>query len=179
METKLEWIAEAARTRSTETFTSLVHIINEKMLKACHKEMAKNRAEGADGVTKEQYEDNLEGNIRDLLARMKRNAYKPQPVKRVYIPKPGTDKKRPLGLPAYEDKLVQAFRAKILNVIYEQEFLDCSFGFRPQRSCHDALKVKKSFNWRRFSLFLNKYPLPKAKIGVNIFQLGQGGSYCT
>lgn len=141
METKLEWIAEVARTRPTEAFTSLAHLINEKMLTTSHKEMDKNKAVGADGVTKEQYEDNLEGNIKDLIARMKRNAYKPQPVKRVYIPKPGTDKKRPLGLPAYEDKLVQASLAKILNAIYEQEFLDCSFGFRPQRSCHDALKI--------------------------------------
>lgn len=141
MATKLERIAEVARTRPTEKFTSLAHLINENMLTTCHKEMDKNKAVGADGVTKEEYEVNLGENIKDLIARMKRNAYKPQPVKRVYIPKPGTDKKRPLGLPAYEDKLVQASLAKILNAIYEQEFLDCSFGFRPQRSCHDALKV--------------------------------------
>lgn len=141
METKLEWIAEVARTRPTEKFTSLAHLINREMLTTCHKQMDKNKAVGADGVTKEQYDENLEGNINDLIARMKRNAYKPQAVKRVYIPKAGTDKKRPLGLPSYEDKLVQASLTKILNAIYEQEFLDCSFGFRPQRSCHDALKV--------------------------------------
>jgi len=72
---------------------------------------------------------------------MKRQAYIPQPAKRVYIPKPGTDVKRPLGIPAYEDKLVQAALAKILNAIYEQDFMECSFGFRPNRGCHDALKL--------------------------------------
>jgi group II intron reverse transcriptase/maturase len=111
------------------------------MIIACHKQMDKKKAVGIDEITKEEYEENLEENVRDLIARMKRQAYKPQSVKRVYIPKPGTDKKRPLGIPAYEDKLVQIALAKVLNAIYEQEFLECSFGFRPERSCHDALKV--------------------------------------
>ena len=141
METKLARIAEVARVRPKETFTSLAHLINAEMIKTCHKQMDKKKAVGIDETTKEEYEDNLEENIKDLLARMKRQAYKPQSVKRVYIPKPGTDKKRPLGIPAYEDKLVQLALAKILNAIYEQDFLECSFGFRPQRSCHDALKV--------------------------------------
>ena len=141
METKLARIAEVARARPKETFTSLAHLINAEMIKACHKQMDKKKAVGVDKITKEEYENNLEENIKDLIARMKRQAYKPQSVKRVYIPKPGTEKKRPLGIPAYEDKLVQLALAKILNAIYEQEFLECSFGFRPQRSCHDALKV--------------------------------------
>ena len=80
-------------------------------------------------------------NIEDLVARMKRQAYKPLPARRVYIPKPGTTDKRPLGIPSYEDKLVQASLGKILNAIYEQDFLECSFGFRPNRSCYDALKI--------------------------------------
>ncbi|MEN6412492.1 MAG: group II intron reverse transcriptase/maturase [Veillonellales bacterium] len=141
METKLARIAEVARAKPEEKFTSLAHLINAEMIEACHKQMDKRKAVGIDEVSKGEYENNLAENINDLLARMKRQAYKPQSVRRVYIPKPGTDKKRPLGIPAYEDKLVQLALAKILNAIYEQDFLECSFGFRPQRSCHDALKV--------------------------------------
>ena len=141
METKLAGIAEAARLRPDEKFTSLVHLINEETIKECHKEMLKKKAAGVDGVTKEEYDLKLDENVKDLINRMKRQAYKPQAVRRVLIPKPGTDKKRPLGIPAYEDKLVQATLSKILNAIYEQDFLECSFGFRPNRGCHDAIKV--------------------------------------
>ena len=153
METKLARIAEAARMRPDEKFTSLAHLINEETIIECHREMNNKKAAGVDEVTKEEYEANLEDNVKDLINRMKRQAYKPQPVRRVYIPKPGSDKKRPLGIPAYEDKLVQAAMAKILNAIYEQDFIDCSFGFRPNRGCHDALKVldkildKKEINY--------------------------------
>lgn len=153
METKLTRIAEVAKTQPTEKFTSLAHLINKETIKECHKEMSTKKAAGIDQMTKEEYELNLEGNVKDLVQRMKRQAYKPQPVRRVYIPKPGTDKKRPLGLPAYEDKLVQAVLTKILNAIYEQDFLDCSFGFRPNRGSHDALKAlnvilnKKEINY--------------------------------
>lgn len=141
METKLTKIAEVAKTRPNEKFTSLAHLINEETITECHKEMSRKKAAGIDEMTKEEYELKLEDNAKDLIQRMKRQAYKPQPVKRVYIPKLGTDKKRPLGIPAYEDKLVQAALAKILNAIYEQDFLECSFGFRPNRGSHDALKV--------------------------------------
>ena len=141
METKLERIAEIARTKPKERFTSLAHLINKEVLIACHKEMNGKKASGVDEVTKSEYEESLEANVEDLVSRMKRQAYKPQPAKRVYIPKPGTDKKRPLGIPSYEDKLVQAALAKILNSIYEQDFYECSFGFRPNRGCHDALKL--------------------------------------
>lgn len=141
METKLARIAEVARKRPNEKFTSLVHLINEDAIKESHHRMNKKRARGVDDMTKEEYGLNLNTNVEDLIQRMKRQAYKPQPAKRVYIPKPGTDKKRPLGIPAYEDKLVQSALARILNAIYEQDFLECSFGFRPKRSCHDALKV--------------------------------------
>ncbi len=141
METKLRRIAEVAKTKPKERFTSLVHLINEESLIECHNEMKANKSPGIDDMTKEMYDLNLEDNVKDLVSRMKRQAYKPQPSKRVYIPKPGSDTKRPLGLPAYEDKLVQAALAKILNAIYEQDFLECSFGFRPDRSCHDAIKL--------------------------------------
>lgn len=141
METKLARIASIAKEKPNESFTSLVHLINKEMLTQCHKEMDAKKASGVDEVTKAEYNLNLEENIDNLIVRMKRQAYKPQPAKRVYIPKLGTNEKRPLGIPAYEDKLVQAAIAKILNAVYEQDFLECSFGFRPQRGCHDALKL--------------------------------------
>ena len=153
METKLERIAEVAKTKPKERFTSLGHLLNEEMMKESHRNMKKGKALGVDGVTKETYEENLNENVKDLVDRLKRHAYKPQSVKRVYIPKSGSDKLRPLGIPAYEDKLVQAGVARILNAIYEQDFLECSFGFRPGRGCHDALKVvnaivnKKEINY--------------------------------
>ncbi len=141
METKLTRIAEIAKTRPKEKFTSLAHLINEEMLVQCHVEMKANKAPGIDGTTKLEYEENLEQNIDDLLHRMKSRAYRPIPVRRTYIPKPGTDKLRPLGIPGYEDKLVQMAVTKILTAIYEPMFLDCSFGFRPGRGCHDAVKA--------------------------------------
>lgn len=141
METQLERIAQVAKANPKEKFTSLIHLINKETLIQSHKEMSSKKASGVDEVTKEMYNERLEENIQDLLARMKRQAYKPQPAKRVYIPKAGTDRKRPLGIPAYEDKLIQSALAKILNAIYEQDFLECSFGFRPNRGCHDALKL--------------------------------------
>jgi group II intron reverse transcriptase/maturase len=144
METKLARIAEVARTRPKEKFTSLAHIIDKEMLCKCHKEMKIGKASGVDEVTKTDYDQRLEGNLDDLLTRMKKQAYKPLPARRTYIPKPGTDAKRPLGIPAYEDKLVQAALAKILNAIYEEIFLECSYGYRPGRSCHDAIKMLRN-----------------------------------
>lgn len=144
METKLARIAEVAKNKPKERFTSLAHLLNEEMIKGCHLNMGKSKAAGIDGDTKEAYERNLNENVKDLVNRLKRQVYKPQPVKRVYIPKAGSDKLRPLGIPVYEDKLIQAGIAKILNAIYEKDFLECSFGFRPGRSCHDALKIVNS-----------------------------------
>lgn len=141
MKTKLEGIAKVAKERPKEPFTSLAHLINVDMIKMCHLEMGKEKASGVDKVTKEEYSKELETNLEGLVKRMKNHSYKPLPVRRVYIEKPGTSTKRPLGIPAYEDKLVQSALGKILNAIYEQEFLPCSFGFRPNRSCHDALSA--------------------------------------
>jgi len=141
METKLAKIAEVAKSQPRIKFTSLVHLINEDSLKQCHHELPNNKATGVNGTTKEQYEENLDENIKELLNSLKRNSYRPIPVRRLYIPKAGTDKKRPLGIPEHEDKVVQKAIAKILNAIYENDFLDCSFGFRPNRNCHDALKI--------------------------------------
>ena len=141
METKLARIAEIAIERPNEKFTSLAHLLSEDMLKQCHNELNGNKASGIDQVTKEEYDKNLEANISNLVAKLKKKSYQPLPVKRVNIPKPGSDKTRPLGLPAYEDKIVQLGLTKILTAIYEVDFLDFSFGFRPERSCHDALRM--------------------------------------
>lgn len=141
METKLARINEIAKQDKEERFTSLVHLINAQTLAASHEELKPGKAAGVDSITKEEYGANLQENISDLIRRMKRQAYKPQPARRVYIPKAGSEKLRPLGIPAYEDKLVQRAMAPILNAIYEADFLNNSFGFRPGRSCHDALKM--------------------------------------
>ena len=140
MATELERIAELVKTKPKMKLQTLVHIINIDNLKESHKKLCGNKATGVDGTTKAEYGKELEKNLTELIQKMKIQAYKPQPARRVYIPKPGSDEKRPLGIPSYEDKLVQDIIAQILNVIYEPEFLDFSYGFRPGRSCHDALK---------------------------------------
>ena len=153
MKTELARIARIAKTRSKEQFTSLTHMLNEDMLLECHKQLNGNKAIGIDQVTKEQYEENLAGNIRDLVSRLKRKVYRPQAVRRVYIPKAGSNKKRPLGIPAYEDKIVQMAISNILTAIYEADFIDCSCGFRPQRGAHEAIQlleqmlIIKKVNW--------------------------------
>lgn len=134
-------IAELAKTQPKMKFTSLVHLLNEESLKQCHMELPSKKATGINGTTKELYEENLDGNIQNLVTRLKQKSYRPVPVRRTYIPKSGSSKKRPLGIPEYEDKIVQRATTKILNAIYENDFLDSSFGFRPKRNCHDALKI--------------------------------------
>ena len=153
MQTKLERIARIAKERPEERFTSLVHLINEESLIQAHRQMKVKKAPGIDKVTKDKYEENLTENVRGLITRMKRNSYRPQPVLRRYISKIGTTEFRPLGIPAYEDKLVQLALKEILEAVYEQDFLNCSYGFRPHRGCHEALKAlnyiieKKGINY--------------------------------
>jgi group II intron reverse transcriptase/maturase len=103
-------------------------------------ELGRDRASGIDGVSWQAYGENLDENLANLVKRMKAKQYKPQPSKRVYIPK-NAHEKRPLGLPSLEDKIVQKGISRVLEAIYEQDFLDCSYGFRPNRSCHDALRA--------------------------------------
>ena len=141
VETKLQRIAEKARSDSRFQFTSLFHLMNVELLKECFEGLRNNAASGIDGITKEQYAEQLEENLYQLVGRLHRMAYIPQPVVRVNIPKPGSDKMRPLGIPALEDKIVQAGLSRILQAIYEQDFIEDSQGFRPNRSCHDALRA--------------------------------------
>ena len=141
METKLLRIAELAKSDPKMKFTSLAHLLNVQSLIQCHHELPNNKATGVNGTTKEQYAESLEENIMDLTSRLRSKSYRPIPVRRMYIPKLNSNKKRPLGIPEHEDKIVQKGIAKVLNAIYENDFLDCSFGFRPNRNCHDALKI--------------------------------------
>lgn len=137
---KLALIAERARREPRSQFTSLAHLLNERFLELCYYRLGRDRASGMDGVTWKEYGEHLEENIKGLVARMKAKRYKPLPAKRVYIPK-DEHSQRPLGLPALEDKIVQKGIAMILEAIYEADFLNCSYGFRPERSCHQALAV--------------------------------------
>lgn len=139
--TKLQRIAEKARNEPDCRFTSLFHLMNVGLLWECFDALRNNAASGIDGITKQQYENNLLENLQQLVDKLHRMAYIPQPVRRVHIPKPGSDKTRALGIPALEDKLVQAGLVKILQAIYEQDFIDDSYGFRSGKSCHDALRA--------------------------------------
>ena len=120
---------------------TLMHVINKTTLKEVHKKQEAGKASGIDKVTKTEYAEKLDENLENLLSRMKTFSYRPQPVRRTYIPKEGSnDKLRPLGIPAYEDRLVQGVIAEVLNVIYEPKFYDFSFGFREAMDCHMAVR---------------------------------------
>ena len=125
--------------RKYRQIDTVMYAINEENLKRSAIKMAGNKAVGIDKVTKKEYIEKLNSNIKDLIKRMKRMSYKPKAVRRTYIPKPGSDKKRPLGIPAFEDKIVQDLMSQILEAIYEPMFKEFSYGFRPGRSCHQAI----------------------------------------
>ena len=118
---------------------TLINRVNYDSLLAEHKRQSTNKAVGIDGITKQGYEENLEDNLKNLISSMKSLKYHPKPVRRTYIPKPNGDL-RPLGIPSYEEKLVQGVMANILNDIYEPRFLDVSYGFREGKSVHDAIR---------------------------------------
>jgi group II intron reverse transcriptase/maturase len=146
--TKLSSLSVRARGNPRERFTSLAHYLTVDFLRECFRELKRNKASGVDGVTVEEYEVNLEGNLKELVDLLKRKRYRPQPVKRVYIPKPKGGR-RPLGIPVVEDKIVQMGLKKILEAIFEVDFLDVSFGYRPGRSSHQALDVLNEVVMRR------------------------------
>jgi group II intron reverse transcriptase/maturase len=137
---KLSLISEHASRDHGFQFTSLMHLLDVEFMLDCYNSLNRNKAVGIDGVSWEEYGANLERNLEDLVSRIRRRSYRPTPSKRVYIPKNQTEK-RPLGISALENKIVERGITWILESIYEQDFLDCSYGFRPERNCHQALKA--------------------------------------
>jgi len=138
--TDLRRIGEKARKEPELVFTSLFHhVTDEDNLRACYEALPRKRAVGVDGVTKEEYGKNIEGNLHDLSAKLKRMGYRPQPKRRSYIPKPGSEKGRPLGISCFEDKIVELAVKRVLEPIYETVFEDSSYGYRPGRNQHTCL----------------------------------------
>jgi RNA-directed DNA polymerase len=142
MATKLNRIAWLSKQDSEKEFECLMHLFNIESLTECFHQLDKNKAMGIDGINKESYAINLENNIKELIKKMKDMAYRPGPVRAVLIPKEGKPgATRPLGISNLEDKIVQKMMQKVLESIYEPLFLECSFGFRPGKGCHDAIKA--------------------------------------
>lgn len=142
--TRLERIAELARQMPTVALTTLAHHIDIDWLREAYARTRKSGAAGVDGQTAEQYAEHLESNLEVLLDRAKSGTYQAPPVRRVMIPKGDGKGQRPLGIPTFEDKVLQRAVAMALEAVYEQEFLDCSYGFRPGRSAHDALNALRN-----------------------------------
>jgi RNA-directed DNA polymerase len=134
----LDRIRQVARLRKKERFTSLFHHISTSLLRLAFYALKRDAAPGVDGLTWKDYEADLERKLEDLHARVQRGAYRALPSRRQYIPK-ADGRQRPLAVAALEDKIVQKAALAVLNVIYEEEFLGFSYGFRPKRSQHDAL----------------------------------------
>ncbi|MBA7707586.1 hypothetical protein ES703_116461 [subsurface metagenome] len=140
MSTKLLSLTRRAKENPKHRFTRLIDLLTEDFLESCFWQLKRDKAVGVDGVTVREYEASLTENLKGLIEGMKAWKYRPKPVRRVYIPKAG-GKKRPLGIPSVEDKIIQMGIKKILEAIWEVDFVDVSFGFRPKRSCHQALNV--------------------------------------
>lgn len=140
--TKLQGIARLSKRDPESIIINVMHMFDKESLEDCFNMLDGKKAIGIDGVTKEMYEANLEKNLEDLVLRMKRMGYRPGPVKQVLIPKEGKKgATRPLGISNLEDKIVQKMMQRVLESIYEPTFLECSYGFRPGRGCHDAIKA--------------------------------------
>src|SRR3984893_7229638 len=138
MSTKLDRLSELAKEDRKRQFFSIAHLITPEALYAAFRDLRKEASAGVDGVTHEEYEKDAARNIQHLHQRLKDGRYQAQPLRRVYIPKED-GKQRPISIPSLEDKIVQKAMVEVLNAIYEQDFLDCSYGFRPGRGPHQAL----------------------------------------
>lgn len=140
MSTKLLKVAERAKREPQTKLLALAHLVDPAALKWAFDRLRKDAAVGVDGVTKEAYGHEVEGKLQDLHGRLRAGKYRHQPIRRVHIPK-SADKTRPIGVSTVEDKIVQTALTKVLEAIYEQDFLACSYGFRPGRNAHDALRA--------------------------------------
>lgn len=152
MQTSLLTIANKAKDRKYYRFLNLYRLIDENLLLECWSDIRKHAAYGVDRVSAQQYGENLIENIRNLVERLKRKSYRARLVRRHYLPKPD-GRMRPLGIPVGEDKLLQLAVTRILEAIYEQDFLRCSYGYRPKKSALDAvdkLTVKLQFGRYNF-----------------------------
>src|SRR5712691_10280468 len=134
----LDRVRQVARKDRDARFTALLHHVTVERLEAAYRAIRPGAAPGVDGVTWQDYGQDLEGNLRDLHARVHRGAYRARPSRRVFIPKPD-GRQRPLGVAALEDKVLQRAAVEVLNAVYEEDFVEFSYGFRPGRSPHDAL----------------------------------------
>ena len=146
--TKLERIAKLAREIRGATLKTLAHHIDVNWLREAYRRTRKDGAPGVDGVSAEQYAEHLEANLQSLLDRAKSGRYRAPPVRRVHIPKGDGTETRPIGIPTFEDKVLQRAVAMVIGEVYEQEFHDFSFGFRPGRSAHQALQALRTAAWR-------------------------------
>ena len=137
------------------TVQGIMHYVNEQTLMAVHQRQDIRKATGIDGISKLDYDENAAENIHHVVERMRKFQYKPQPVRRTYIPKLN-GKQRPLGIPSYEDRLVQGVMADLLSTVYEERFLDCSYGFRPKRGAHDVVRyINRTIMGRRVNYILD------------------------
>ena len=177
--TKQRRIAELAKQSPAMAFTSLAYLMDVDWLREAYRRIRKSGAPGVDGQTAADYERNLEQNLQSLLNRAKSGTYRAPPVRRVHIPKGGsTSETRPIGIPTLEDKLLQRAVVMLLEPIYEQDFSDCSYGFRPGRSAHDALQalwqqlMNHGGGWilevdfRKFLDMASGYPFKNASSGT-------------
>ena len=147
MSTKLHKVAQRAKREPEARLLALAHLVNREMLGWAFAQVRKDAAVGVDGVTKEVYAAQLEQNLQGLHERLKTGRYRHQPIRRAHLQKDG-GKTRPIGISTVEDKVVQTAVAKVLEAVYEQDFLDCSYGFRPGRRAHDALRTLQGAMYR-------------------------------
>lgn len=139
--TKIERIAKLAREMPDRPLTTLAHHIDMAWMREAYRRTRKDGARGVDGQSAEQFAEQLEGNLRSLLDRAKSGTYRAPPVRRVHIPKGDGTQTRPLGIPTFEDKVLQRAVAMVLEAVYEESFHDFSYGFRPGRSAHQACEA--------------------------------------